>query len=176
MSTMKKENEDVNVTGIGREYLDRIADNVRSLVVDINALPTKERTETIYHLEEALKNLRVGENDSIDSFVYVTKDLTQFKFFDENRNVNVNSRYIEKLADSIRFYGIISPTLVNEDFKIADGQRRVLAVRTHGLPNPVPYIRKPGITIHEIYNMNSRTIPWYYKDWLNRYENYRNKE
>lgn len=166
MKKVKEENETV----ISQDTLDDIADRVRRLVVDINTMPTKERTETIYHLEDALKNLRVGENDSIDSFVYVTKDLTQFKFFDENRNVNVNSKYVEKLADSIRLYGVISPTLVNEEFKIADGQRRILAVRTHGLGNPVPYIRKPGITIHEISDMNSRNIPWNYKDWLHRYE------
>lgn len=148
-----------------------IDEQVKALVETINTLPTKERTKFIFdNLEDGLKNLRVGENDSVDGLVYVTKDLTQFKDIDGNRIINENSQYIEKLANSIRLIGVTTPILLNEEFGIADGQRRIAAIRRHGLPNPVPYIRKRGLTINEIGEINSQNIKWNYKDWLNRYE------
>lgn len=148
-----------------------LIEQVKVLVDTINTLPTEKRTKFVFtDLEDGLKNLRVGENDSVDGLVYVTKDLTQFKDIEGNRIINENSRYIEKLANSIRFIGVTTPILINEEFGIADGQRRVAAIRRHGLPNAVPYIRKKGVTISEIGEINSQNIKWNYKDWLHRYE------
>lgn len=150
---------------------ENLIEKIQSLVGEVNTLPAKERTAFIFeHLEDGLKNLRVGENDSVDGLVYITKDLTQFKDIEGNRIINSETQYIEKLANSIRLIGVTSPILVNEEFGIVDGQRRIAAIRRHGLPNAVPYIVRRGVTINEIGEINSMNIKWNYKDWLNRYE------
>lgn len=150
---------------------ENLIEQVNALVESINSMPSRDRAKFIFNdLEDGLKNLRVGENDSVDGLVYMTKDLTQFADINGNRIINSETQYIEKLANSIRFIGVTSPIIVNENMGVVDGQRRIAAIRRHGLPNAVPYIVRKGVTINEIDEINSMNIKWNYKDWLNRYE------
>lgn len=149
---------------------ENLIEQIQTLVASINALPANERNISFFdEIEKELKNLKVGESDSVYALIYVTKDLTQFKDIDGNRIINPETRYIERLSNSIRLRGIHVPVLTNENFGVADGQRRIAAIRRHGLPNAVPYFREYGVTIDDVADMNINLVKWGWRDQLNRW-------
>lgn len=155
------------------EAKDTIA-TVRQIVFTVNGLPSETRTSLIYQMEHELRKLKVGDNDSVDGFVYSTKDLTQFKDIVGNRLINDNSVYIQKLADSIRRIGNVVPVVINNKWETIDGQRRIRAIRKFGLPNPVKYIRHINADIEVVGDINRLQIKWNHRDWLNKYSSLEN--
>jgi len=145
----------------------------RHLVASINAMCTGQRKEMVLAVEQELKNLKFGE-DIVDGLVFKTKDLTQFKDVTGNRIVNENSVYIRELANSISRIGNIAPIIINEDWAVIDGQRRLKSVRKHGLSESVKYIREEGTDIETIGEINKLQVKWNYKDWLNKYASMEN--
>ena len=128
---------------------------VRGVVETINSQEPEERRVLVLKLEKELKNLIFGEEDKVEGLVFSTKDLSQFKDMKGNRILNENSASIRELADSIsRSEGNVSPVVINDQWEKVDGQRRILAMRKHGLPYPLTYIVKRTADIEIVGEMN----------------------
>lgn len=96
--------------------------------------------------------------------IYRTKDYSKFKILHGNRDYK---KHGEKLLESIREYGIISPIVVNENYEIIDGQGRFYAAKKLGLE--IPYIFKTGIGINECISMNQMQTNWNLNDYIKSY-------
>jgi len=92
----------------------------------------------------------------------VTKDWTNFKFLEDNRDIDDGA--VKRLADSIKQFGQLQPIIINEKWEIIDGQTRVDACKLLGFP--VLYVISEGATIKEVILMNNIQRGWLNRDYL----------
>lgn len=108
-----------------------------------------------------------------DKVIYETHDYDMFKQLLGNRDPKQEKAVI----DSIKKVGyLFDPILCNESFEIIDGQNRLEALRTLGLP--VYFTIEKGIGIEECRQMNIGRSNWTLEDFIYSYaeignENYR---
>ena len=100
--------------------------------------------------------------------VYQTSDLSIFKQIDGNRVPNL--QHINRLADSIRVYGMkCNPILVNERMEVIDGQHRLMAAKE--AESFVYYIIVNGYSLNEVHTLNLNQKNWTKKDFMEGYAN-----
>lgn len=91
------------------------------------------------------------------SKVCITDNYGMFKRLEGNRDI-ADSR-CKKIIKSIQTNGYIhSPIIVNENMEVIDGQGRLKALETLGLP--VEYIVFPGMSIKECIALNVYQTGW----------------
>lgn len=98
--------------------------------------------------------------------VFETNDYSIFKKLDGNRDIySVNS-----IIDSINRIGYVpSPVCVNEKMEVIDGQNRIEALKSLGLP--VHYYVVNGVGIKEARQMNIGRRNWSVIDYIKSYAN-----
>ena len=143
--------------------------HVEDLFEEIKKMTPAKRTQFILKMEELAETLTLGNGDTVDGFIYKTKDTQQFGNIKGNRIINEESAYIRELAASISEIGNVSPVIINEKGETIDGQRRIMAVRKYGLNAPIRYTRVMGADIATVGDLNRLQQTWNYKDWLNKY-------
>lgn len=98
--------------------------------------------------------------------VYTTKNYDLFKSLIDNREVK--DRTTKKIIDSIKQVGYVTnPVIVNEHYQVIDGQNRIEALRTLGLP--VDYLIVEGAGIKHCRALNINQSNWTTKDWIRSY-------
>jgi len=100
--------------------------------------------------------------DDIVSTVYRSFDYDKFKIIGENRVLNEAN--VERLKESFNEQQLMSITIVNEKFEVIDGQHRLEAARTLGLPVYYTVCRGYGLPEVQLYNTTSKK--WDSRDFL----------
>lgn len=94
-----------------------------------------------------------------------TKDYSQFKSLEGNRDINRlhYNRLLKSMADKYLFTLII----VNEHYEIIDGQHRFEVIKELGLP--MYYIVCNGYGVNEVQILNQNSKNWTTDDFMNGY-------
>lgn len=74
---------------------------------------------------------------------------------------------VKRLALEIKEHGQLVPILVNERFEAIDGQHRLMACKSIGVP--VRFIVQRGMRIGEIISINTNSRKWTEIDYINRF-------
>lgn len=102
--------------------------------------------------------------DTVIGQIYQTTNYSQFKRLKGNRDV----RNAKKIMDSINEVGyVLSPILVNESMEVIDGQNRLEALKSLGMP--VAYIVQEGIGDKECKALNINQSNWTTEQFINSY-------
>jgi hypothetical protein len=108
--------------------------------------------------------------------VYQTSDLTLFKEISGNRVPN--PQHVKRLTQSIKTSGMLcNPILVNEDYKVIDGQHRLLASKE--ADSHIYFIVLNGYNLNQVHTLNLNQKNWTKKDFMDGYadmglESYKN--
>lgn len=96
-----------------------------------------------------------------------TINYDKFSFFNENRDVSAS--HINRLKKSIEDNNLLhlNPIIVNENYKIVDGQNRFLAAKD--LDVPIYYIQQKGIDTSDAITLNVNKKNWGLSDYLDYY-------
>lgn len=148
---------------------EKLSIDLQRFLSEVKELPLNEREKFVYLMENTIRDVYVSKNIQIDGFVYKTKDLTQFSNILGNRLINEHSPRVKELSASIKRIGNIVPMIINEKKEIIDGQRRILAVRSAGLPEEMKFLRIEGANIDTVTELNENKEGWLHTDWLNKY-------
>lgn len=98
--------------------------------------------------------------------IWETHDYQAFKIMKGNRDVT--AKRAKKIRDSITKNGwIMNPINVNENFEVIDGQGRLEALRTLGLP--VQYFVNVGAGDAECIALNASNTGWTMNDYIKLY-------
>lgn len=98
--------------------------------------------------------------------VYSTKNYNMFKTLNGNRQVLSAREAI--IRESIKKNGWISnPIICNENYEVIDGQGRLAALKSLGLP--VEYIIVNGTNIDDCRALNAVQKNWTINDWIESY-------
>jgi len=91
------------------------------------------------------------------------------KFRDIRGNREINREHLKKLSNSILDNNMLdlNPIIVNEKMEVLDGQHRLLACKTLGIP--VSYIVAENGGIKEVRMLNSNVRNWTMKNYLDSY-------
>lgn len=119
---------------------------------------------------EAIKaptqNGNARKNQQMPLFaVYRTFDYHIFKTLEDNRELNMY--HVQRLIKSFEHRHLICPIIVNEKYEVIDGQHRLEASKTTGLP--VYYIMIDGYSIDEVQILNLNQKNWNKMDYLHLY-------
>jgi len=101
-----------------------------------------------------------GFTDPTVTRVYRTRDHAQFGYFEGNRAVI--EAHVRNLMESLSERQIPSPIIVDELYRVADGQNRLEACKRLDLP--VYYIIVSGLTLEDVKRMNSNTKAWSWQE------------
>ena len=88
-----------------------------------------------------------------DLQVFQSNDYSKFTLLHGNRKVN--PLHVKRLKQSFSKQYLISPIMVNENYKIIDGQHRFTAAREMGLV--INYFIISGYGLNEIQMLNTNT-------------------
>jgi hypothetical protein len=99
------------------------------------------------------------------STVYITNKYETFSFIEENRPVR--DAHLDNIRDSIAVKQLPVPIIVDEEYRICDGQHRFVACRE--LKKPIYYIQVPSMTIEDIQRLNADTRTWSVDDFLDSF-------
>jgi disulfide oxidoreductase YuzD len=88
--------------------------------------------------------------------MYKTTNYDMFGYFDGNRDTNES--HIKNLMESLADKQIPVPIVVDERFRVADGQNRLEACRRLGIP--VYYIIVKNLTLKDVKRLNSNVKTW----------------
>ena len=97
--------------------------------------------------------------------VMVTNNYDLFSYVDGNRPIR--KPHLKSIHDSIAAKQIPVPNVVDEHYRICDGQNRYEACQM--LDKPVYYIVIPGLTLEDIQRLNANTKTWSPDDFLDSY-------
>lgn len=104
-----------------------------------------------------------------DVIVHVTEDYNLFNKLEGNRMVN--HKKVNKIKEAIEIEGIdilkYAPIIVDENFKILDGQHRFQVCKD--LKRPVHFIQVNEMGIKEVAKINSNSTNWAVDDYLSTY-------
>jgi len=102
-----------------------------------------------------------------DIKIYKTQEYEIFKDLLGNREVK--EARARAIIDSIRKIGLkMDPILVNEKYEVIDGQGRIEACRSLGLP--IFFIIEQGLGIEECTTMNTKMEVWNIYDFIGSYK------
>ena len=88
--------------------------------------------------------------------VYVTTNYDMFGHFDGNREIN--ETHVKNLMESLAERQLPVPIVVDEVFRVGDGQNRLEACKRLGIP--VYYIIIQGLTLEDVKRLNSNVKTW----------------
>ena len=97
--------------------------------------------------------------------VFVTNNYKLFSPFDGNRPTN--QFHIKRLEKSFKENHLPVPIVVDETYRIGDGQNRYEACVNLSLP--VYYIVIPGLTLEDVQLLNANVRPWDMDDYMDSY-------
>jgi len=97
--------------------------------------------------------------------VMYEKNYTKFTLFDNNRDIN--ETHVEELISSMRKSGQLMPVVVTPDLEVIDGQHRLKACETLGIP--VSYVINSAGNSKQIAVMNNTQKGWKNKDFLKHF-------
>lgn len=118
-----------------------------------------ERKDKLYNT--GLKNYFVERPD----VVHETESYELFRFLIGNREIN--AQMVKRLAMEIKEHGQLVPLLVNEKFEAMDGQHRLMACKSIGIP--VRFIVQAGMRMDDIISINTNSRKWTEIDYINRF-------
>ena len=96
------------------------------------------------------------------SVVAYENDYSKFSFFEQNRDTD--DRTINDLVVSIKKKGQLQPIIVNEAYRVIDGQHRLKACEILGIP--VSFIISNKATIKDVVLINNTQKSWGNLDYL----------
>ena len=100
------------------------------------------------------------------NIVYKTNDLSIFKEISGNRVPN--PQHIKRLKTSILQNGMLcNPILVNENYKVIDGQHRLLASKEAN--SFIYFIILNGYNLNQVHTLNLNQKNWTKKDFMDGY-------
>ena len=94
-----------------------------------------------------------------------TNNYEKFSYVDGNRPLR--KTHLKNLTESIAIKQIPVPIVIDENFKICDGQNRFEACKILG--KPIYYIKVPGMTLDDIQRLNANTKTWDTQDFLDSF-------
>jgi len=97
--------------------------------------------------------------------VYKTTNYDMFGYFEGNRETNES--HIKNLMESFAEKQLSVPIVVDEEFRVGDGQNRLEACRRLGVL--VYYIIIPGMTLQDVKRLNSNTKSWSWKQHMDSF-------
>ena len=103
--------------------------------------------------------------DKAVASIYITNDYDKFSFIDGNRNVRPN--HVEKLCNSFREVQLGVPLVVDEHYRIYDGQNRFMAIKSLDLP--IYYQIIDRMTLRMLQLLNSCSSNWTTSQYCNSY-------
>lgn len=94
-----------------------------------------------------------------------SKDYGKFKQIDGNRKINRG--HVARLIEAIERKNLLEyfPILLNEDMEVIDGQHRLSAAATLGIP--FYYQVVPGLTLTDVMAINTNSKSWNMLDFIN---------
>ena len=101
-------------------------------------------------------------NDEVVNKISKTWDYDKFTFFKGNRNIKPHHK--NKLAESFKIKQLPIPIIVDELFRIADGQHRLEVCKDLGLP--IYYSVISNIEMDDVQRVNENMLKWGYSDYL----------
>lgn len=100
--------------------------------------------------------------------IFTTENYGMFKPLIDNREVK--TRTTQKIVESIKTVGYITnPIIVNEQMQIIDGQNRLEALKSLGMP--VDYVIVKGAGINHCRALNINQSNWTTMDYIKSYAN-----
>ena len=113
------------------------------------------------------KKINYGNFDASKQITKVLyeKNYTKFTLFDNNRDINQTN--VEELIASMRKSGQLMPVVVTPDLEVIDGQHRLKACETLGIP--VSYVINSAGNSKQIAVMNNTQKGWKNKDFLKHF-------
>jgi len=102
---------------------------------------------------------------NISSQVYTTKDYFMFKPVNGNRNLN--ELHIRRLKESMKSNYLFTVIIVNENYRIIDGQHRFEVIKD--LQLPLNYIICKGYGLAEVQILNQNSKNWTADDFMEGY-------
>ena len=103
--------------------------------------------------------------DKAVASIYITNDYDKFSFIDGNRNVRPS--HVEKLCNSFREVQLEVPLVVDEHYRIYDGQNRFMAIKSLDLRIYYQIIDK--MTLRMLQLLNSNASNWTTSQYCNSY-------
>jgi len=103
------------------------------------------------------------KNDEVVTEIFKTWEYDRFTFFEGNRNIKPHHK--NKLAESFKIKQLPIPIIVDESFRIADGQHRLEVCKDLGLP--IYYSVISNIEMGDVQRVNENMMKWVYSDYLN---------
>ncbi len=99
---------------------------------------------------------RTDIHSEVVNTVYKTTNYDMFGHFKGNRETN--EAHIKNLMESLAEKQLPVPIVVDEQFRVGDGQNRLEACRRLGVP--VYYTIIPGMTLQDVKRLNSNVKTW----------------
>ena len=97
--------------------------------------------------------------------IHRTTNYNVFGYFEGNRVLN--DSHVRNLMESLTEKQIPVPIVVDELYRVADGQNRLEACKRLGIP--VYYIIVPGLTLEDVKKLNSNTKSWSWKQHMDSF-------
>ena len=97
--------------------------------------------------------------------VYKTKHYNLFSFIDGNRNIN--KAHLKRIELSLSRKQLPVPIIVDEGYKIFDGQHRYEACKKIGLP--IYYLIIPNLSLSDVQVINANMKNWTTDDYCDSY-------
>lgn len=97
--------------------------------------------------------------------VLVSTDYDMFKTLESNRSIK--PLHLKRLKASMQIKQLVIPIIINEQYKVIDGQHRLQACKDLGLP--VYFIITPGADLNDVHLANSVNMTWGVEDYLNSF-------
>ena len=104
--------------------------------------------------------------------IHSTMDYSQFKYIKGNRELV--EAHVKKLSDQISKKDFQIPIIVNEKMEVCEGQHRLEAYKSLGMP--ITYMIKEGLVIQDIRKMNSTARAWTMQEFLDSHVTLGNKD
>jgi len=114
-----------------------------------------------------------NDNDKKDkNKIHSTTDYSKFKYIKGNRDLV--EAHVKKLSDQIAKKDFQIPIIVNEKMEVCEGQHRLEAYKSLGMP--ITYMIKEGLVIQDIRKMNSTARAWTMQEFLDSHVTLGNKD
>lgn len=94
--------------------------------------------------------------------LFDSKDYSSFKELEYNRDVDPIK--VNRIAESIKKFGLTQPIVVSKDGFVIDGQHRLAALIR--LQQPVHYVVINKYTVQQIAEINNTQYPWKLNDYV----------
>ena len=113
-------------------------------------------------MQEVQENYDKVMGDEVVNKIFKSWKYDRFTFFNGNRDIKPHHK--NKLAESFKIKQLPIPIVVDESFRIADGQHRLEVCKDLGLP--VYYTVITNIEMDDVQRVNENMLKWGYSDYL----------